>query len=71
MANLDSSDYLGRIAVGRIFNGRVKINDPVTVCKLDGAFHAHMAGDVAEAVIGGDDARCLGAATNFRGISMS
>ena len=25
VANLDSSDYLGRIAVGRIFNGRVKI----------------------------------------------
>jgi GTP-binding protein len=39
VANLDSSDYLGRIAVGRIFNGRVRINDPVTVCKLDGAFH--------------------------------
>jgi GTP-binding protein len=39
VANLDSSDYLGRIAVGRIFNGRVKIGDPVTVCKLDGAFH--------------------------------
>jgi GTP-binding protein len=39
VANLDSSDYLGRIAVGRIFNGRVKINDPVTVCKLDGTFH--------------------------------
>jgi GTP-binding protein len=39
VANLDSSDYLGRIAVGRIFNGRVKIGDPVTVCKLDGGFH--------------------------------
>ena len=39
VANLDSSDYLGRIAVGRIFNGRVKIGDPVTVCKLDGSFH--------------------------------
>src|SRR5215831_14024832 len=24
VANLDSSDYLGRIAIGRIFNGRVK-----------------------------------------------
>ena len=23
VANLDSSDYLGRIAIGRIFNGRV------------------------------------------------
>ena len=35
VANLDSSDYLGRIAIGRIFNGRVKVGDPVTVCKLD------------------------------------
>jgi GTP-binding protein len=35
VANLDSSDYLGRIAIGRIFNGRVKIGDPVVVCKLD------------------------------------
>jgi GTP-binding protein len=39
VANLDSSDYLGRIAVGRVFNGTVKISDPVTVCKLDGTFH--------------------------------
>jgi GTP-binding protein len=38
VANLDSSDYLGRIAIGRIFNGRVKIGDPVSVCKLDGSF---------------------------------
>ncbi len=36
IANLDSSDYLGRIAIGRIFNGRVKISDPITVAKLDG-----------------------------------
>jgi GTP-binding protein len=37
VANLDSSDYLGRIAVGRIFQGRVKIGDLVSVCKLDGS----------------------------------
>jgi GTP-binding protein len=37
VANLDSSDYLGRIAIGRIFNGRVRIGDPVAVCKLDGS----------------------------------
>jgi GTP-binding protein len=37
VANLDSSDYLGRIAIGRIFNGRVRIGDPVAVCKLDKA----------------------------------
>jgi len=36
VANLDSSDYLGRIAIGRIFQGRVKIGDQVAVCKLDG-----------------------------------
>jgi GTP-binding protein len=35
VANLDSSDYVGRIAIGRIFNGRVKIGDLVAVCKLD------------------------------------
>jgi len=37
VANLDSSDYLGRIAIGRIFNGRVRVGDPVAVCKLDAA----------------------------------
>jgi GTP-binding protein len=37
VANLDSSDYLGRIAIGRIFNGTVKLNDPVSVMKLDGS----------------------------------
>jgi len=35
VANLDSSDYLGRIAIGRIFNGVVRLNDPVAVLKLD------------------------------------
>jgi GTP-binding protein len=35
VANLDSSDYLGRIAIGRVFNGRVRIGDQVAVCKLD------------------------------------
>jgi GTP-binding protein len=37
VANLDSSDYLGRIAIGRIFNGRVRVNDPIAVIKLDGS----------------------------------
>ncbi len=36
VANLDASDYLGRIAIGRLFNGRVKIGDTISVCKLDG-----------------------------------
>ena len=36
VANLDSSDYLGRIAIGRIFNGTVRVGDHVAVAKLDG-----------------------------------
>jgi GTP-binding protein len=39
VANLDASDYLGRIAIGRIFNGRVKVGDQVVVCKLEGKVH--------------------------------
>ena len=39
VANLDSSDYVGRIAIGRIFNGRVKIGDSVVICKLNSAVH--------------------------------
>src|SRR6187397_2048748 len=37
VANLDASDFLGRIAVGRIFNGTVRLNDPVAVIKLNGS----------------------------------
>ena len=37
VCNLDSSDYLGRIAIGRISNGQIKLNDPVVVIKLDGS----------------------------------
>ena len=36
VANLDSSEYLGRIAIGRIFNGTVRVGDHVAVAKLDG-----------------------------------
>jgi GTP-binding protein len=36
VANLDSSDYLGRIAIGRIFNGTVCLNDTVAILKLAG-----------------------------------
>jgi GTP-binding protein len=36
VANLDYSDYLGRLAIGRVFNGRLKLGDEVSVCKLDG-----------------------------------
>jgi GTP-binding protein len=37
VANLDSSDYLGRLAIGRIFNGHVAVGDPIAVCKIDGS----------------------------------
>ena len=37
VANLDSSDYLGRIAIGRIVNGRVAVGDQIAVSKLGGA----------------------------------
>jgi GTP-binding protein len=37
VANLDASDYLGRIAIGRIFNGTVRLNETVAVLKLGGA----------------------------------
>src|SRR4029079_280776 len=39
VANLDSSEYLRPLAIGRIFNGRVKLGDMVGVCKLDAAIH--------------------------------
>jgi GTP-binding protein len=37
VANLDASDYVGRLAIGRIFNGTVKVGDPIAVCKIDGS----------------------------------
>jgi len=36
VANLDYSDYLGRLAIGRVFNGTLRLGDEVSVCKLDG-----------------------------------
>jgi GTP-binding protein len=39
VANLDSSDYVGRIAVCRVFNGRVRLGDMVAVSKVDGTLH--------------------------------
>jgi GTP-binding protein len=38
VANLDYSDYLGRIAIARVFNGRLRIGDDVTIAKADGSF---------------------------------
>jgi len=36
IANLDYSDYLGRLAIGRLFSGRVRVGDVVAVSKRDG-----------------------------------
>ncbi len=36
VTTLDYSDYVGRIAIGRVFSGKVTVGDPVSVCKLDG-----------------------------------
>lgn len=38
VANLDYSDYLGRLAIGRVFNGTLHLNDEVSIAKLDGTF---------------------------------
>jgi GTP-binding protein len=37
VANLDYSDYHGRLALGRIFSGRLKRGDEVAIAKLDGS----------------------------------
>ena len=36
VANLDYNDYVGRLAIGRIFAGAVAVGDQVSICKLDG-----------------------------------
>jgi len=37
VANLDYSDYLGRLAIGRVFEGTLKYGDEVGIVKLDGS----------------------------------
>src|SRR5579885_1047353 len=37
VANLDCSDYLGRLAIGRVFNGTLRHGDEVSIAKLDGS----------------------------------
>ena len=39
VANLDYSDYLGRLAIGRVFNGTLRYGDEVAIAKLDGSLH--------------------------------
>ncbi len=36
VANLDYSDYLGRLAIGRVFNGTLRHGDEVGIVKLNG-----------------------------------
>ncbi len=36
VANLDYSEYVGRLAIGRIFNGTIAVGDQVSVCGIDG-----------------------------------
>ncbi|MEQ1946343.1 MAG: translational GTPase TypA [Bryobacteraceae bacterium] len=38
VANLDYNDYLGRLAIGRVFNGTLRNGDEVAIAKLDGSF---------------------------------
>ncbi len=37
VGNLDYSDYLGRLAIGRVFNGTLRHGDEVGIAKLDGS----------------------------------
>ena len=40
VANLDYSDYLGRMAIARVFNGTLRNGQEVAIAKLDGALQA-------------------------------
>ena len=37
VANLDYSEYLGRLAIGRVFNGTLRLGDEVSIAKRDGS----------------------------------
>jgi len=39
IANLDYSDYLGRLGIGRVFNGTLRYGDTVAIAKRDGSMH--------------------------------
>jgi len=36
VANLDYSDYLGRLAIGRVYSGTLRVGEEVAIVKLDG-----------------------------------
>jgi len=37
VTNLDYNEYVGRLAIGRIFAGAVAVGDQIAICKLDGS----------------------------------
>jgi GTP-binding protein len=39
IANLDYSEYLGRLGIGRVFNGVLRYGDTVNIAKRDGTMH--------------------------------
>src|SRR6202167_1837805 len=39
VANLDYSDYLGRLAIARVFNGSMHTGEDVAIARLDGSLH--------------------------------
>src|SRR5688572_6490475 len=39
IANLDYSEYLGRLGIGRVFNGTFNYGDTVAIAKRDGTMH--------------------------------
>ncbi len=39
VANLDYSDFLGRLAIARVFNGTMYTGEDVAIAKRDGTFH--------------------------------
>jgi GTP-binding protein len=38
VGNLDYSEYLGRLGIGRVFRGTLRLGDEVGIAKLDGSF---------------------------------
>ncbi len=41
IANLDYNDYVGRMAIGRVFRGTIRLGAPIAVLKLDGRMETH------------------------------
>ena len=36
VTNIDYNDYVGRVAIGRIVRGEIRVNEDAVICKLDG-----------------------------------